>query len=165
MPGYFEFGYFNLAFAGASGGAATDLLQAIYNYFESNSLLIAAFPGGFFDGIAPNSAAMPCVELTAIDEAEPGETLEDRPIDVTFCIRAPDLTTAKSVGATLINQFDPPGTNSNSTRAPLSWTGGVELYNVREPSKPYRRKGLGQNSSPVWCYDIEYRFWVDTTVP
>ncbi|MDE2103345.1 MAG: hypothetical protein KGL39_39255 [Patescibacteria group bacterium] len=136
----------------------SDFFSALKTMFDGTPKLVAAFPGGFFEIDKPVSPdRFPYVVISDLHEVEPGESLEDRAIDMTVTIRGDDSDIVVASGELLMNWFDP---GSPPKRPRIQWTTGYETFNWRENSaitKPDRRIKGGRN----WYeYDIPYRFWI-----
>jgi hypothetical protein len=136
-----------------------DFLSALRAAFNA-SAIAASFPGGFFAVTEPISPAYPLVFLAEVREPEPGESLEDRKLAVTFEVHANDLDACKALGLTLTAWLDP-----NPGRDRLAWATGHELFNVRETGEvtcPDRRAKEGKR---VYRYSVPYEFWVTDLTP
>jgi hypothetical protein len=136
-----------------------DFLSALKTAFGA-STVAASFPGGFFAVTEPLSPSYPFVLVADVREPEPGESLEDRKLAVTFEVHAHDLDSCKSLGALLTGWLDP-----NPGRDRLAWATGHELFNVRETGEvtaPDRRAKEGRR---VYRYAVPYEFWVTDLTP
>lgn len=178
MPiGHFRYTYFSLP-APAPPAVGGDLLGALYAYLLATPSVASAFTPGFGEGyfgrIAPGTTKIyeteadpnvlpPYLLIESYEEVQPGETLEDMPVNLTLSIVSLDLDQARTLSQAVRNAVDSPNINAASIRTqPFVWTGGSEQGVMRNPSKPYRVKGASKlTQGYVYREDIDYEFWVD----
>jgi hypothetical protein len=168
-----------VAWVGSGGPTAIgDLLGALVAHLRATPSVTAAFSTGFGEGpfgrvplgepkifMGEASAAVlpPYLLIDDYSESLPGETLEDAPVHLTMIVVSNDLDEARTLGQTVKNAVDSRGVSDASIRTDvLLWSGGQEQGVMRNPSKPYRVKGLAKSGAGyLYREDIEYQFWVN----
>lgn len=146
-------------------GSAPDFLAAIKASFNDPAAGLGAGPspvitGGLWDIAPDRSPNYPLCVIKSVQAPEPGESLEDRRINVTFTIRANTEASAEACGKALMAWFDP-----NPSRAPLEWATGHETFNWREDTDIERPSQRVKDGARLWVYTIPYVFHVYDQVP
>lgn len=163
-----------------AGKQSSDLLGALVAYLRDDAAITGAFGWGFgeggfgqagfaelklFEGQADADARLPYLLIEDYDEVLPGETLEDSTVTLTLSILSASLDQARDFGALLKAAVDSVAINPASTRTErLTWVGGQESGVMRNPSRPYRVKGVAKAAQGyLYREDVEYEFWIQPT--
>jgi len=156
-PGYFPPGYFP---TGSGVALPTSLLDAITTYWAAQ---------GLDDSIARlrvhrvhANTPTPFVVIEDVREDVPGETRDNRPVEMWLTIWASGDLSTRVIARAIRGRFGDPDDDPPLAvpRAPFTWDGGSELSaeHVGTQSEVYRDP---TKAGPIFRRRMQYRFWIE----
>lgn len=148
---------------GGSGGGPTpttppSLIKALDQYWTDAGLTSEIGPL-CIEG-APSSSALPFVVVDGLREVLPGETPDDRPVEVYMTVYAKTAAAANAGGKLIEDHLgDPAVVPAVIEREQLAWAAGYEKFAERQESRAELLPSLYMASRPFRYY-IHYRFWI-----